>query len=38
MEKKMTRRNFLKLAGASALVVGLSACDNEGTGGSGDLR
>ena len=33
--KRYDRRTFLKLSGASAVMLALSACEDEGFGGSG---
>lgn len=33
--KRYDRRTFLKLSGASAVILALSACEDEGFGGSG---
>ena len=33
--KELNRRTFLKLSGASAVMLALSACEDEGFGGSG---
>lgn len=33
--KEMNRRTFLKLSGASAVMLALAACEDEGFGGSG---
>ena len=36
--KRYDRRTFLKLSGASAVMLALRACEDEGFGGSGPPR